>query len=130
MVSNSTTILVYSQLTDADRQRQSGFSGMLAAFPPPGLASRGGTPRPGSAWPAPFSSSPTPDRDVKKPRRCCGLPIWGFLLILLALLVIIAAAIVVPLEFLVIHKPTSSSAVQACQSDPSTACQNGGSSTF
>lgn len=108
---------------------------MLAAFPPPGLAS----PAPGAAlrmssWPEQFGG-PSPDLDEKsyKPRRCCGLPVWGFLLVLLILAISIAAAVVVPLELLVLHKhksnpATTTSLLQQCQSEPSTTCQNGGSS--
>lgn len=111
---------------------------MLAAFPPPGVATpRDGTPRPMSSWPSPYPGS---DGDLdsngqareKKRRRCCGLPCWGFFLVVLILLIIIAAAVVIPLEFLVIHKPKAASAaltpVQKCEANSTTACQNGGSS--
>jgi hypothetical protein len=113
---------------------------MLAAFPPPGLATptRVDSPaRPISSWPQPYDPSAGLDPkslQPKKKRRCCGLPCWGFLIVLLILLIIIAAAVVVPLELLVIHKPKSSttalSVLQQCQSNPETACQNGGSSVL
>jgi hypothetical protein len=123
-----------------DEKRQSGLSGMLSAFPPPGLGTptRGGTPiRPNSSWPSPYDENRelgpnSRNQQPKKRRRCCGLPCWGFFLVLLILLTIIAAAVVVPLELLVLHKPkttsTSVSAVQTCESTTSTACQNGGTS--
>ena len=111
---------------------------MLAAFPPPGLAtpSLTGTPRQGGgSWPPPFdNTSPALDEKSQRPRRrCCGLPVWGFLLLLLIILIVIAAAVVVPIELLVIHKQksstsTSAAQLQQCQSDPSTECKNGGSS--
>ena len=111
---------------------------MLAAFPPPGLAtpSLTGTPRQGGgSWPPPFdNTSPAFDEKSQRPRRrCCGLPVWGFLLLLLIILIVIAAAVVVPIELLVIHKQksstsTSAAQLQQCQSDPSTECKNGGSS--
>jgi hypothetical protein len=108
---------------------------MLAAFPPPGLAS----PAPDAAlrmssWPQNLDGySPEPVEKAYKPRRCCGLPVWGFVLVLLIILIIIAAAIVVPLELLVLHKQksppsTTAALLQQCQSTPSTICQNGGSS--
>jgi len=116
---------------------------MLAAFPPPGLATPrdGRTPQPADTWPSPSpgyegdpSSAGLQDEKLKKKsRRCCGLPCWGFFLVLLILLIIIAAAVVVPLELLVLNKPKATPAaatltpLQQCQSDPATSCQNGGS---
>ncbi|TVY35818.1 hypothetical protein LOCC1_G008853 [Lachnellula occidentalis] len=121
-----------------NEKRRSGLSGMLAAFPPPGVATpRDGTPRPMSAWPSPYPESDgnldaNGQAREKKRSRCCGLPCWGFLLVVLTLLIIIAAAVVIPLEFLVIHKPKAASAaltpVQKCEANSTTACQNGGSS--
>ena len=110
---------------------------MLAAFPPPGLATptRGNTPiRPQSSWPVVDTTGSSQDTsEPKKRRRCCGLPCWGFLLVMLILLIIIAAAVVVPLELLVFHKPKTTSAstvtaLQACSQNSATACQNGGTS--
>src|SRR4051794_35772709 len=97
-----------------EEKRQSGLSNMLAAFPPPGLATpRDGTPRPLSEWPAGYDQS-TPSTGRRKPkntgRRCCGLPCWGAFLLLIILLMIIAAAVVVPLELLVLHKPKAAAA--------------------
>lgn len=119
-------------------KRRSGLSGMLAAFPPPGVATpRDGTPRPISSWPSPYNASdgpldPNNTQREKKRRRVCGLPCWAFLLVIGILLIIVAAAIVVPLEFLVINKPktkaAASSPVQQCEGNSTTACQNGGSS--
>ncbi|KAK0111015.1 hypothetical protein ONS95_001395 [Cadophora gregata] len=121
----------------SDEKHRSGFSGMLASFPPPGVQTpQGDTPtRPMSAWPTGFEEQPADGQDgqkQKKPRRCCGLPCWGFLLVVLILLIIIAAAVVVPLELLVLNKPDSSNAgavtVAACQANSATVCQNGGTS--
>ncbi|TVY73533.1 hypothetical protein LSUE1_G010027 [Lachnellula suecica] len=118
-------------------KRRSGLSGMLAAFPPPGIATpREGTPtRPTSSWPSPYDPSegpldPNGQPREKKRRRCCGLPCWGFFLVIIILLIIIAAAVVIPLEFLVLNKPKTSSlsALQQCEANSTTACQNGGSS--
>ncbi|KAH8686145.1 hypothetical protein BGZ60DRAFT_523403 [Tricladium varicosporioides] len=126
-----------------DEKRKSGLSGMLAAFPPPGVATpREGTPvRPQSSWPSAggYNGSqgtfdpPSKEDKQKKKRRCCGLPCWGFFIIIVILLIIIAAAVVVPLELLVFRKPKTSSssslsAVQQCEQNTSTACQNGGTS--
>ncbi|CZT04798.1 uncharacterized protein RAG0_11124 [Rhynchosporium agropyri] len=110
--------------------RQSGFSGMLASFPPPGDQTPVGTPtHPTSGWPTQMDTQAGDEKKQQKPRRCCGLPCWGFMLMVLIILIIVAAAVVVPLEFLVLNKPNSTrKAVTAaqCQSNTVTACQNGG----
>ena len=112
---------------------------MLAAFPPPGLATptrEVNTPvRPISSWPTAYPASPDnsksdnpPREKQKKGRRCCGLPFWVFILLLLLLVVIVAAAVVIPLYLLVLNKKTTPelSSQQKCAQDPATACQNGG----
>jgi hypothetical protein len=126
-------VKLLTSVVSSERRRQSGLSGMLAAFPPPGLAplTRGGTPRPISSWPVADGSIREESVKARKPRRCCGLPCWGFLLVLLIILIIIAAAVVVPLELLVIHKDKSSksaapTAIQQCQQNNATMCLNGG----
>jgi len=128
-----------NSVVSSGEKRHSGLSGMLAAFPPPGLATPrdGGTPRPVSSWPTGYEADPSSagiidQKNKRKGRRCCGLPCCGFLILLLILLIIIAAAVVVPLELLVIHKPKSTttaalSPLQQCQQNNVTACQNGGS---
>ncbi|KAI1392352.1 uncharacterized protein F4822DRAFT_126374 [Hypoxylon trugodes] len=123
-----------------DTKHQSGLSDMLAAFPPP--ASRNGLrqSRASTAWPLGRRSFRGPpvatDRAVdsepepqRKGRRCCGLPIWTCLALLIILLCIIAAAIVVPIKFLVIDKSAQKNA--EAQPDTSTCeaqlnCANGG----
>ncbi|RDL35908.1 Uncharacterized protein BP5553_06520 [Venustampulla echinocandica] len=115
-----------------DEKHRSGLSGMLAAFPPPGAATpREGTPRPTSTWPSGYDARDPDGQRPPRKRRCCGLPCWGAILVILVLLIIIAAAVVVPVELLVINKPNSKaplSALQQCQADTATACQNGGAS--
>lgn len=119
-------------------KRRSGLSGMLAAFPAAGAGTpRDTTPRPTSSWPSPFqesnrADSSDPQPREKKGRRCCGLPCWAFLLVVVILLIIIAAAVVIPLEFLVLRKPSAKSApalsdTQQCAANPATSCQNDGS---
>src|SRR6266542_6451382 len=87
-----------TEIVSGDEKRHSGLSGMLSAFPPPGLGTpREDTPHPASSWPQGFGQSATDlnanSSNKKKGRRCCGLPCWGFLLLLLMLLVIIIAAV-------------------------------------
>lgn len=118
-----------------DQKHKSTLSGMLAAFPPPGLSnSRNGIPlrRTSTSLTDYDPSSPRDPRSShRKRRRCCGLPPWGFLLLVFVVLVAAAAAVVVPLEFFVFRKartagPAALSALQTCENNPSTRCQNGG----
>ncbi|CAJ2503695.1 Uu.00g110890.m01.CDS01 [Anthostomella pinea] len=115
-------------------KHQSGLSDMLAAFPPP--ASRRSM-RPSGTWPLPLSrqsfrgepmETQQPVEQRKKSRRCCGLPLWAFLFLLLVILCIIAAAIVVPLEIFVIRKPNNNTAPAEADSGcpAQLTCQNGG----
>lgn len=129
-------VVSHANNSPGEEKRQSGLSGMLAAFPPPGLA---GTPtrdspgRSGSGWPSPMGADSTvqingqSEKPKRQQRRCCGMPPWVFLLIVFFTLVIIAAAIVVPLELLVLNKPkasTPATGLAACQAN--TTCANGG----
>ncbi|TGO60150.1 hypothetical protein BOTNAR_0150g00010 [Botryotinia narcissicola] len=115
-------------------RRGSTLSGMLSAFPPPGRETPArDAPRPLSMWPEYDPNDPKSVATGKKQRKCCGLPCWGFIVVLIILLIIIAAAVVVPLKFLVIDKPSTSTTatattVQSCTANASTACKNGGTS--
>ncbi|EHK44394.1 hypothetical protein TRIATDRAFT_162546, partial [Trichoderma atroviride IMI 206040] len=125
---------------------QSGLSDMLAAFPPP-VQTPVHTHRPTDAWPSvprgPYTGREkymvTPDdQEVPagsnakpKARRCCGLPIWAFILIIFLMLCIIATAIVIPLEYFVFKNLGNNSNksptvnIQSCAK--SLPCLNGGS---
>ncbi|KAI9708730.1 MAG: hypothetical protein M1820_003685 [Bogoriella megaspora] len=126
-----------------ERNRRSGSSltDMLSAFPPPGLA----TPPLGSARSPnnPFRSpsnlnisqtmgdnEETPSQQ-KRRRRCCGMPLWVFILIMIALVLLIAAAIIVPIALIVLPKKDNSApagSIQACQQQLT--CQNGGTNVI
>ncbi|KAI3544798.1 hypothetical protein CSPX01_05317 [Colletotrichum filicis] len=141
-------------------KHQSGLSDMLAAFPPPAATTpnppnRGSWFRRASqaSWPlAPGSRGSTPqpvtramaargsplarlesndgESSTKRRRKCCGLPLWAFILIVFLILGIIAAAIIVPLEFFVFRKnrsatpPAAEPALTQCQNQLK--CENGG----
>ncbi|PNY26515.1 Uncharacterized protein TCAP_03555 [Tolypocladium capitatum] len=127
----------------ADDRHHSGLTDMLAAFPPPVQIPRGNRHsrvswlRP-SSWPAvPDKAQPGHSRSPstqsndgakKKSRRCCGLPLWAFILAVLVLLCTIAASILIPLEFFVFknlgRKDTPDQSLEDCQK--SLACLNGG----
>jgi hypothetical protein len=66
---------------------------------------------------------------VKTGRRCCGLPLWGFIVVVLIIVGVIAAAVLVPLEFFVFRNRSGNGslaeqALQDCQA--SLPCSNGG----
>ena len=138
------------------RQSQNSLSDMLAAFPPPGQETpqRSGTPAGGNAsaeWPcsggaatrsAGANQGYSNEKPVKQRRRCCGLPLWTFITLLIVLLFIIAAAVVIPIVLVVIpNQNKSTSAAQDNQGNSnapnapaptsgfgsgSSTCQNGG----
>ncbi|KUI73265.1 hypothetical protein VM1G_08989 [Cytospora mali] len=130
-------------------KHQSGLSDMLAAFPPPAQAQsrQGGTRQSFRdsvlSWPLPpfnrSNNNLTPrgppgemafsdSNSKKKGRRCCGLPLWGFITLIFVITVVIAAAVVIPIEFFLIRKQnvtgTMAAAEQQCKSQVT--CQNGG----
>ncbi|KAG6230451.1 hypothetical protein E4U34_000635 [Claviceps purpurea] len=131
--------------SEKDERHKSGFSDMLAAFPPPvhtprnNVASRLSWLR-GGGWPGAKgqygpSHSRTPSGQIvtKPKRRCCGLPIWAFILLVILALCIIAAAVVLPLEFFVFKNLGSSDdnntpqpSLSQCQQ--TLPCLNGGRS--
>ncbi|SPJ70858.1 uncharacterized protein FTOL_00586 [Fusarium torulosum] len=131
------------QMRGGDKEN-SGLSDMLAAFPPPAQPrdqqSRGSWFRT-TSWPlAPGRQGDVPSRSGargttpsdqdqgKRRRRCCGLPVWAFVLLLLLLVGIIVAAVLVPLEFFVFknlgNQDKPQSALAQCQE--SLDCKNGG----
>ncbi|KAL8874013.1 MAG: hypothetical protein Q9174_000609 [Haloplaca sp. 1 TL-2023] len=121
--------------------RSGSISDMLAAFPSPSLA----TPTLGRGSPR-FPHSPrsrshlnrdftvTPDQSEysrQKGRRCCGLPIWAFILLCIILLLLIAAAIIIPITLIVLPRQNSSSSsdgVAGCRD--SFPCANRGTSVL
>ncbi|KAG6047836.1 hypothetical protein E4U39_008016 [Claviceps sp. Clav50 group G5] len=133
--------------SEKDERHKSGFSDMLAAFPPPvhtprnNVASRLSWLR-GSGWPGvkgqdgpSHSRTPSGQMVAKPKRRCCGLPIWAFILLVILALCIIAAAVVLPLEFFVFKNLGSSDdnntpqpSLSQCQQ--TLPCLNGGRSLF
>lgn len=140
------------RIVDGEKH-QSGFSDMLAAFPPPAHAG----PHPGGrrswrdsirqqiqSWPLPInnrtphssrngngdaSGSEHSDGQAKRGRRCCGLPMWGFIVVMIVIVLAIAAAVVIPVEFLVIRKQSAGRQAQVAldECESQLTCANGGS---
>ncbi|KAH6855113.1 hypothetical protein B0I37DRAFT_47406 [Chaetomium sp. MPI-CAGE-AT-0009] len=133
---------------DGEKHR-SGLSDMLAAFPPPAHLAATNARRSFrdsirdqvQSWPLPLNFNRTPNTSQqavptsdsesvagKRKRRCCGLPCWGFILLMIGLLLVVAAAVVIPVEFLVIQKQNGDNQaqqdLQQCQQQLT--CANGG----
>ncbi|KAK1141607.1 hypothetical protein N8T08_008871 [Aspergillus melleus] len=111
-------------------RRSGSIKDLLASFPPPAATPEGGR---GSPWPVFFrrstlhhikSNETMPEAEgnekvEKRPRRCCGMPLWLFILICALVIVIILVAVLVPV-FLVANKNSGAS----CESN--SPCANGG----
>jgi hypothetical protein len=131
------------------RRSAGSLSDILASFPPPApgvLTPTGGRENRNLAnWSSRRSSAPLPsDSDgasqirSRKQRRCCGLPLWLFIVLLLLLIALVAAAAVIPVFLVVIpnqkHDSTPSAQsdlapTQAATSNKCAAkvtCENGG----
>ncbi|KXS95741.1 hypothetical protein AC578_5308 [Pseudocercospora eumusae] len=91
---------------DDEKRRSGSMSNILASFPPPALAtppeSRNGR------WSSRFRHSELPsDSDaggVKRKRKCCGMPVWAFWVLMILLFLLVAAAVIVPVVLIVIPK--------------------------
>lgn len=114
--------------------RTGSISDILAAFPSPSVA----TP-PSIRWPPSSMTKssttkgrapPPPDSTDEgalhksKGRKCCGMPVWIFVLLLAILVLLIAAAVVIPVTLIVLprmrHGPPS---LASCKK---TSCDHGG----
>lgn len=119
--------------------RDGSISDMLAAFPSTTpTASPGHRP---SNWPG--SSTPHGKSNLSRThtvtygsqrsyqhrgRRCCGIPLWAFVLLLIIVLLLIAAAVVIPVTLVVLPKQNKNSAPSLSDCQTNDACQNGGTS--
>lgn len=122
--------------------RTASISEMLNAFPSPSVQTPNGE-RNGSRWPSPLSKSalsknqtftpgsPTQGYHKSNTRRCCGMPVWAFLLLCIILLLLVAAAVVIPVTLVVLPKQHSNSGVTDLAScKKAVACANGGTNYF
>ena len=106
------------------------ISDMLAAFPSPSPS-----PSPGFTKPKDWGiNSPhrksnlsrsqtvtygsTSRQDYHRGRRCCGMPVWAFILLCIILLLLIAAAVVIPVTLIVVPRQQKTTAnVENCKRD-------------
>ncbi|KAL9006668.1 MAG: hypothetical protein Q9188_000542 [Gyalolechia gomerana] len=112
---------------------------ILAAFPSPSLATpQAQSPR----FPSPLARSglhkdytvttdPSDYSRQRRGQRCCGLPVWAFILLCIILLLLVAAAVIIPVTLIVLPRQNSDSAagtVAGCRK--SFPCANGGTSVL
>ncbi|OCL03168.1 hypothetical protein AOQ84DRAFT_227891 [Glonium stellatum] len=127
----------------AEHDRRSGsLSDILASFPPPGLATPTGDNTPArriSKWPSGLALAESASmqetehsKSQGRGRRCCGMPLWGFLTLLLVLFLLVAAAVVIPVVLIVLprirnyNNAAAPATTQAGQCAASVTCENGG----
>ncbi|KAL8710231.1 MAG: hypothetical protein Q9220_005162 [cf. Caloplaca sp. 1 TL-2023] len=122
--------------------RSGSISDILAAFPSPSLATpERQSPRfppstlSRSALRNDFTTTPSHSEYGKSQyrggRRCCGLPIWAFILLCIILLLLIAAAVIIPITLIVLPRQNNngnSNSVAGCRK--SFPCANGGTSVL
>ena len=131
----------YKRSLAAGDRRSGSISDILASFPPPGLATptgslrgdMGGPRRSLTNWSAsrlrhsalPSDSDGGMSRQRRKGRRCCGMPLWAFVLLVVVVVLLVAAAVVVPVVLVVVPKQdNNNSGSAAC--DQKLTCANGG----
>lgn len=112
------------------------ISDILAAFPSPSPTTP--THHKPNGWPSPFphgKSNLSRSQTVRygsqssnkhRPRRCCGLPIWAFVLLLIILLLLIAAAVIIPVTLIVLPKHHNNNGPNLSDCETSNACAHGG----
>ena len=114
------------------------ISEILATFPSPSPRTPTAHRPPG--WPTPsphgksaLSRAQTPGNSSsvsrsQRRRKCCGLPVWAFVLLMIIILLLIAAAVIIPITLVVIPREhrNNSPDLSTCQS--TLPCAHGGSS--
>jgi hypothetical protein len=120
---------------EKDEKRTSGsLSDMLSAFPEPGMtptSQRGHDQRfpPGSSHLKDGEFAPHDSRSYQRDkhagRRCCGMSLTAFFLVMIVLIILVAAAVLVPIFLIVIPnmRKSSTSLADCSTSHP---CQNMG----
>jgi len=59
-------------------------------------------------------------------RRCCGLPLWAFVLLLIIVLLLIAAAVIIPITLIVLPKQHRNNRPSLSDCQTSNSCGHGG----
>ncbi|KAI9374675.1 hypothetical protein BJX61DRAFT_540582 [Aspergillus egyptiacus] len=107
---------------------------ILASFPNPAATSEGH-----SSWPVFWRRSTLQqlnsqergqewgqgNEKARPRRRCCGMPLWAFIVVCVVILLVIAAAVLLPV-FLVVVPRENSSGDNGSMCEKTTPCSNGG----
>ena len=114
------------------------ISDILAAFPSPSPTTP--TAHRPSGWPTPsphgksaLSRAQTPGNSSsvsqrQRRRKCCGLPVWAFVLLMIIILLLIAAAVIIPITLVVIPRQHKNSSPDLSTCQTTLPCAHGGSS--
>ncbi|KAK3700316.1 hypothetical protein LTR37_016020 [Vermiconidia calcicola] len=126
-------------------KRNSSISDILSSFPAPGLRPDG-TNSPATRWSSILRHSQLPSdsdagelrrKDKKRGRRCCGMPLWLFVLLLIIAFLLIAAAVLIPVMLLIVipgqdegagSLGVTNKALASCREKLT--CQNSGANTL
>ena len=123
----------------AKGSRNGSISDILAAFPSPSPTTPSHHKPPG--WPG----SPSPHgksalsrshtvtyvsqgSNIYRSRRCCGMPVWVFILLLIIVLLLIAAAVIIPVTLIVLPKQHKNNGPSLSDCKSSNPCAHGGTS--
>ncbi|PLN82146.1 hypothetical protein BDW42DRAFT_83296 [Aspergillus taichungensis] len=126
-----------SKYPQGQNRKSGSLKDILASFPPPASTPQGGR----SSWPTFFGRSQlhhlhsndeaeaNDEKSTKRSRRCCGMPLWLFILLLIVFIIIVLCAVLIPVFLVVVpqHKNsriTSLASHSECGS--SSPCENGG----
>ncbi|KAE8416293.1 hypothetical protein BDV36DRAFT_310221 [Aspergillus pseudocaelatus] len=106
---------------------------ILASFPPPAATPENGH----SSWPFFFKRSTlhqlnsresgpreVQEKERKRPRRCCGMPLRLFIILCVVFLIIVLIAVLVPIFVVAVPKHKAASAKTGCAK--TAPCENGG----
>ncbi|KAL9120647.1 MAG: hypothetical protein Q9187_002797 [Circinaria calcarea] len=134
-------------LSSNGRPHSGSITHILASFPPPGLSTPTPTSdRPASRWPSPFATSnPAMGQpssvagdtmefnEKKRSRKCCGMSIWCFILLLIILVFLVTAAVVIPITLIVLPRQrtarlNAAAAAGLTNCQITIPCANGGTS--
>lgn len=120
--------------------RTGSISDILAAFPSPSPTTPTGQRPPGWPTPSPHGKSNLSRAQTvnygsstghrNKKRKCCGMPVWAFILLLIILLLLIAAAVVIPITLIVLPRQHKSSSPTPASCQTSNPCGNGGTNVL
>lgn len=106
-------MFINSERLDGKKVRDSTYSDVLDAFPPPADGSvTSHQNRPATMWPTHGKQYMTSksslgqygDGNIKQQRKCCGLTPLAFVLTLMLLLLLVAAAVLIPVFLMVLPK--------------------------